>query len=81
MNLLQILRSRQVVSEEEITSPKVGLPAKEEIPNIDLRVVNYHCAWVGTLHSKFMIVDRKIALLESNNIQVRHIIHVPKVSG
>lgn len=64
------MRSRQIVDEEEATSPKVRLPAKEEIPNIDLEIVNYHVAWMGTLHSKFMIVDRKIALLESNNIQV-----------
>lgn len=55
---------------KEATSSKVQLPAPEEIPNIDLQVVNYHRIVVGTLHSKFMIVDRKLALLESNNIQV-----------
>lgn len=65
-----MFHSHQLVSPEEAVSPKVRLPAPEEIPHIDLQVVNYHEAWLGTLHSKLMIVDRKFALLESNNIQV-----------
>ena len=49
----------------------IQLPAPEEIPHVDLQVVNYHEPPLGTFHSKFMVVDRKIAILSSNNIQVR----------
>jgi hypothetical protein len=64
----------------------VHIPKPEEMPNVDLEVVNYHRPFVGTsptlsfavakpkagtFHAKFMIVDRKIACLNSNNIQDR----------
>ncbi|CAF0982708.1 unnamed protein product [Adineta ricciae] len=47
------------------------IPSPEEIPNISLQVNNYHRIVMGTFHAKFMIVDRRIALLNSNNIQDR----------
>ncbi|CAF3002949.1 unnamed protein product [Rotaria sp. Silwood2] len=47
------------------------IPLPEEIPNISLEVNNYHRLIMGTFHSKFMIVDRRLALLNSNNIQDR----------
>jgi len=47
------------------------IPSPEEIPNISLEVHNYHCIIMGTFHSKFLIVDRKLVLLNSNNIQDR----------
>ncbi|UJR15302.1 hypothetical protein I4U23_002255 [Adineta vaga] len=47
------------------------IPSPEEIPNISLQVNNYHRIIMGTFHAKFMIVDRRIALLNSNNIQDR----------
>jgi hypothetical protein len=47
------------------------LPSPEEIPNISLEVHNYHRFILGTFHSKFLVVDRKLALLNSNNIQDR----------
>lgn len=47
----------------------VGLPNPEDIPNIDLAVVNFHKPPLGTFHSKFMIVDRQIATCSSHNIQ------------
>lgn len=34
-----------------------------------LEVINYHRPALGTFHSKFMIVDRRIAIVQSNNIQ------------
>jgi hypothetical protein len=55
---------------KEYTSEKIGIPSPEEIPNIDLRVVNYHRPAMGTFHAKYVIVDRKYALVCSNNIQV-----------
>jgi phosphatidylserine/phosphatidylglycerophosphate/cardiolipin synthase-like enzyme len=47
------------------------LPSPEEMPNISLEVHNYHRTIMGTFHVKFLIVDRKLALLNSNNIQDR----------
>ncbi|KAJ6260057.1 hypothetical protein Dda_5703 [Drechslerella dactyloides] len=47
----------------------LGLPSKEDIPSIDLEVVNYHNFPLGTLHSKFLVVDRRIGVLNSCNIQ------------
>ncbi|WEW57297.1 hypothetical protein PRK78_002762 [Emydomyces testavorans] len=68
-NPKQFVNNRQLVSTKEAMSSKIGLPGPEEIPNIDLQVLNYHRPVAGTMHSKFMIVDRKFALLESNNIE------------
>ncbi len=34
-----------------------------------MQVINYHRPIFGTFHAKFMIVDRRIALLQSSNIQ------------
>jgi phosphatidylserine/phosphatidylglycerophosphate/cardiolipin synthase-like enzyme len=47
------------------------IPTQEEIPNISLEVHNYHRGILGTFHAKFLIVDRKVVLLNSNNIQDR----------
>ncbi|CAF0891721.1 unnamed protein product [Adineta ricciae] len=47
------------------------IPTPDEIPNVSLEVNNYHRLIMGTFHSKFMVVDRRIALLNSNNIQDR----------
>ena len=62
--------NHQNVSEEEWTGKAVQLPRREEIPHIDMQVVNYHRPVFGTFHSKYMVVDRKIAIISSNNIQV-----------
>jgi len=34
-------------------------------------VMNYHKPALGTFHAKYMVVDRKVALINSNNIQDR----------
>jgi phosphatidylserine/phosphatidylglycerophosphate/cardiolipin synthase-like enzyme len=47
------------------------IPAPEEIPHISLQINNFHRLIMGTFHSKFLIIDRSIALLNSNNIQDR----------
>ena len=52
----------------EYTGGSVKLPSPEEIPNIDMAVVNYHRPLLGTFHAKFMIVDRQYAIVQSNNI-------------
>ncbi|OTB13964.1 hypothetical protein K445DRAFT_319497 [Daldinia sp. EC12] len=65
----QLLEPHYVVPESEYTGSAVGLPASHEIPNIDLQVINYHRPLLGTFHAKYMIVDRKVAVVQSNNIQ------------
>lgn len=50
-------------------SDAVKLPPRSELPNLDLTVVNFHRPMLGTFHAKFMVVDRSIALAQSNNIQ------------
>lgn len=62
------------VSESERTAPGIGLPSANEIPNIDIEVINYHRPVLGTFHAKFMVVDRKIAIVCSNNIQVSSLV-------
>lgn len=65
----QLVEPHYVVPVKEYTGSKVGLPAPEEIPNIDMQVMNYHHPLLGTFHAKYMIVDRKMAVIQSNNIQ------------
>jgi len=67
-DLKQFIGSHQDVPEKTWTTEVVGLPAKDKIPNIDLAVVNFHKPPLGTFHSKFMVVDRQIATISSNNI-------------
>ncbi|KAF7157185.1 hypothetical protein CNMCM6106_002267 [Aspergillus hiratsukae] len=59
------------VGEKQYADPngKVRLPPAREIPNIDLQVTNYHRPIFGTFHAKFMLIDRRIALLQSSNVQ------------
>lgn len=65
----QLVEPHYLVSPKEYTGNKVNIPPPEEIPNIDLQVMNYHHPLLGTFHAKYMVVDRKIAILQSNNIQ------------
>lgn len=65
----QIFQNHLMASEKQYAGGQVRLPSPEEIPNVDLQVINYHRPIFGTFHAKFMIVDRRIALLQSNNIQ------------
>lgn len=65
----QMFEHHFLVSEKTYTGKAVGLPHPHEIPNIDFEVVNYHQPMLGTFHAKYMVIDRKIAVLQSNNIQ------------
>ncbi|KAJ5218783.1 uncharacterized protein N7498_000882, partial [Penicillium cinerascens] len=65
----QVLENRLTVHEDQYTGEKVKLPHPSEIPNVDLQVINFHRPVFGTFHSKFTVIDRKIALLQSSNIQ------------
>lgn len=68
-NIKQVKENHQPVSVEEYTSKAIKLPHPSEVPNLDMQVQNYHRPTLGTFHSKFMIVDRRIAIVQSNNIQ------------
>jgi hypothetical protein len=65
----QLFQNHYIVPLAEYTGKDVGIPSPEEIPNIDLQVINYHRPLLGTFHCKYMIVDRKYAVLQSDNIQ------------
>ncbi|KAI1767247.1 hypothetical protein GGR53DRAFT_136174 [Hypoxylon sp. FL1150] len=65
----QLLDPHHGVPESEYTGSAVGLPARDEIPHVDLQVTNYHKPLLGTFHAKYMIVDRRVAVVQSNNIQ------------
>jgi phosphatidylserine/phosphatidylglycerophosphate/cardiolipin synthase-like enzyme len=70
-NLKMLTESHVIVDDAEMVSDEVKLPKRSDMPGIDFELVNFHQPVFGTFHCKFMIVDRKIALLNSNNIQDR----------
>ncbi|KAG9024764.1 hypothetical protein FRB95_011127 [Tulasnella sp. JGI-2019a] len=65
----QFIDNRQKVPESEWVQDAVQLPKSEDIPGLFLEVVNYHRPALGTFHCKYMVIDRRIAVLNSNNIQ------------
>ena len=67
----QVVQNHQPVAEKVFSGGSIKLPTSEQVPNLDIKVVNFHRPILGTFHSKFLVVDRKIAITQSNNIQVR----------
>ncbi|KAJ5991444.1 hypothetical protein N7522_011651 [Penicillium canescens] len=65
----QAWENRLSVHEDQYTGGKVKLPPASEIPNVDLQVINFHRPIFGTFHAKFTVIDRRMALLQSSNIQ------------
>ncbi|KAF4502620.1 IQ calmodulin-binding motif [Fusarium agapanthi] len=63
------INPHQFVKPKSYTSKTIDLPSPEEIPNVDLEVVSLHRIFLGTLHAKFCVVDRKIAAVMSNNTE------------
>jgi phosphatidylserine/phosphatidylglycerophosphate/cardiolipin synthase-like enzyme len=68
-NLRQAVKRRITVN--PVYWSRLGLPSEDEIPGVALEVVNYHRPLLGTFHAKYLLVDRRVALLNSNNIQDR----------
>ncbi|KAJ8127857.1 hypothetical protein O1611_g5779 [Lasiodiplodia mahajangana] len=68
-NPRQVFDPHYIVSESEYVGGAVGLPPARDIPGVDLQVMNYHQPVLGTFHAKFMMVDRRIGIIQSNNIQ------------
>lgn len=46
----QVINNHADVKEQDWTKPEVGLPRKDEVPFLDLQVVNYHRPILGTFH-------------------------------
>ncbi|KAK7510409.1 hypothetical protein IWZ03DRAFT_301041, partial [Phyllosticta citriasiana] len=67
----QVFNNHLHVSSNKWTAPGIGLPAADEIPNVDMEVINSHHPILGTFHVKSMVVNRKFAVVCSNNIQRR----------
>ena len=65
----QLVDPHHEVGVDEYTGRNVRIPSPAELPSLDVRVINYHQPLVGTFHSKYMVVDRRVAILQSNNIQ------------
>ena len=61
--------AHQLVKVEAYTGKTIQLPHPDEIPNLDLEVISLHRLFLGTLHAKFCIVDRKVAAVMSNNME------------
>ncbi|EPS36436.1 hypothetical protein H072_9996 [Dactylellina haptotyla CBS 200.50] len=66
-SLQHFVSSRVRVEEAEWIT--LGLPPSKQMRNIQLEIINYHNFPLGTLHSKFMVIDRQVAVLNSCNIQ------------
>ncbi|CAG9984914.1 unnamed protein product [Clonostachys byssicola] len=63
------LDSHQPVKSSTYDSKHVQLPFPHEIPNLDLEVIGAHTIFLGTLHSKLLIVDGLAAAVMSNNVE------------
>ncbi|KAF8901340.1 hypothetical protein CPB84DRAFT_1708437 [Gymnopilus junonius] len=70
-NIKQVVKPHQIVPVSEYTGDAVNIPHPDEIPYIDLEVCNYHQPILGTFHAKYAVIDRKIAIINSNNTQDR----------
>jgi phosphatidylserine/phosphatidylglycerophosphate/cardiolipin synthase-like enzyme len=65
----QFVKSHQKQSPEVYAGQKIQLPKPEEVPHLDMEVASLHKPLLGTLHAKFMVVDRQIGIVESNNME------------
>ena len=65
----QFINNHQKVSADVYSGDKIQLPKPDEVPNLDMEVSSFHVPLLGTLHAKFMVVDRQIGIVESNNME------------
>ncbi|MCJ1353303.1 MAG: hypothetical protein MMC33_003288 [Icmadophila ericetorum] len=65
----QFINNHQKISADVYSGEKIQLPKPEEVPNLDMEVSSLHVPLLGTLHAKFMVVDRQIGIVESNNME------------
>ena len=67
----QVVKNHVDVPAEKWEAKEVGLPNADEIKHLSMQVINYHRPPLGTFHAKYLVVDRRVACLNSNNIQDR----------
>lgn len=60
---------------------RIGLPKFDDMARLDIEIVSYHKTVLGTLHSKFLVVDGERAWIMSNNIQDRPNIEMAVLFG
>ncbi|MCJ1308844.1 hypothetical protein MMC25_002499 [Agyrium rufum] len=65
----QFIHSHQTIKPDVYSGEKIQLPKPEEVPHLDMEVASLHKPLLGTLHAKFLVVDRKIGIIESNNME------------
>ena len=65
----QFINNHQKVAPDVYSGEKIQLPNPEEVPNLDMEVSSLHVPLLGTLHAKFMVVDRQVGIVESNNME------------
>lgn len=65
----QVFDPHHIVPESQYAGSGIGLPPSNDIPYVDLEVMNYHQPLLGTFHAKYMVVDRRIGIIQSDNIQ------------
>ena len=65
----QFVNHWQKVEPKVYGGEKIKLPLPEEVPNLDMEVSSLHVPLLGTLHAKFMVIDRQIGIIESNNME------------
>lgn len=65
----QFVNHWQKVEPKVYGGEKIKLPLPEEVPNLDMEVSSLHVPLLGTLHAKFMVVDRQLGIVESNNME------------
>ena len=46
-----------------------GLPALHDLPNFEFQIKSVHTTWRGSMHSKSLIIDRRVALITSGNVK------------
>jgi phosphatidylserine/phosphatidylglycerophosphate/cardiolipin synthase-like enzyme len=65
----QFINNHQKASPDVYSGKKIQLPKPDEVSNLDMEICSFHVPLLGTLHAKFMVVDRQIGIVESNNIE------------
>ena len=60
-------KNTRVIAGTELNTMKLGAMT----PDADVKVKSKHMPVLGTIHAKFIVLDRSIAILSSNNVQDR----------
>lgn len=68
-NAWHTLDSHQIIKPAIYASEHIQLPLPEEIPYVDMKVINLHSIPLGTLHSKICVIDGESAAVMSNNVE------------